>query len=598
MPTGCPSLPLIACPVVWTCVLLDRRLLRLLRLAPAATVRTAIPGLVAVLATIGQAFGLAEALRRFTDQGPTDLRGPLLLALASTVIRGLAGWLQERSMARAGAEIRLELRSQLLERILQRGSIALASDRSTDVQTTVVDGVEALQGYLSRYAPQAIISFLGSAVLIGVLAVTDLVVASIIGLAALAIPVTRPLWYRMLGARGRTHWMAYRQLAGRFVESVRGMATLKSVGASKRYGERIADDASALHRAMMGQTVLSLGHASVVVFLMAAGTAAGISVAAIRTIGGQLDLSALLLVLFLANEALRPMVELQHRWHDGFSGLAAAPAVLDLLDAPDHRAITSGQHPPPTSPPRIDVEEVSYTHPGRDGPALSAVSLQLGPGETVALVGRSGAGKSTLAMLLQRAADPDSGEILIDGVDLRSFAVEDLRYLVSVVSQDVHLFRASVRDNIAFADPNASSDRVEAAARTADLHERILELPAGYATELGERGAGLSGGERQRLAIARAILADAPVLILDEATASLDAAHEDAVDLALAGLRRTRTTLVIAHRTSTMARADRLIVLDAGRVVATGSYEELATGEGPVAAMVHAERELIAGIRS
>ena len=579
-------------------MLLDRRLLRLLRLAPAATLRSAVPGLVAVFATIGQAFGLAEVLRQSLDPGPGDLRGPIVLALASTAIRGLAGWQQERTMARAGAEFRRALRSQLLDRVLQRGSVVWSSDRRGDVQTTIVDGVDALQGYLSRYAPQAVISVLGSAVLVAVLAAIDVVVAIAIGLAALAIPLTRPLWYRALGDRGRTHWTAYRQLAGRFVESVQGMATLKSVGASTRYGDRIAADASALHRAMMGQTVLSLGHASVVAFLMTAGAAAGVTAAAFRAVGGQLDLAGLLLVLFLANEAFRPMVELQQRWHDGFSGLAAAPAVLELLDTADPRVATGGDRSPPAAPPRIDVEAVTYTHPNRDRPALTEVSLHLEPGETVALVGRSGAGKSTLAMLLQRSADPDAGAVLIDGVDLREFAVEHLRHLVAVVSQDVHLFRASVRDNIAFADPGASPERIEAAARVADLHERILELPAGYDTPLGERGAGLSGGERQRLAIARAVLADAPILILDEATASLDASHEHAVDVALAGLRRTRTTLVIAHRLSTMARADRLVVLDAGRVVASGSYRSLAPGDGPVAAMVAAERELLDGVRS
>ncbi|MCC5948082.1 MAG: ABC transporter ATP-binding protein [Nitriliruptoraceae bacterium] len=579
-------------------MLLDRRLLRLLQLAPAATLRSAVPGLLAVFATIGQALALAEVLRQSLAPGSGELRGPILLAVASTVVRGLAGWQQERSMARAGAEIRRVLRARLLDRVLQRGSVAWTSDRGGDVQTTIVDGVDALQGYLARYAPQAIISVLGSAALVGVLAVIDPVVAVVIGLAALAIPLTRPLWYRALGDRGRSHWMAYRQLAGRFVESVQGMATLKSVGASTRYGDRIAADASALHRAMMGQTVLSLGHASVVAFLMTAGAAAGVAVAAIRAVGGQLDLAGLLLVLFLSNEAFRPMVELQQRWHDGFSGLAAAPAVLELLDAADPRVATGGDRSPPNAPPRIDVDEVTYTHPGRDRPALTQVSLHLEPGETVALVGRSGAGKSTLAMLLQRSVDPDAGAIRIDGVDLRGFAVEHLRHLVAVVSQDVHLFRASVRDNIAFADPDASSERIEAAARIADLHERILELPDGYDTPLGERGAGLSGGERQRLAIARAVLADAPVLILDEATASLDASHEHAVDVALAGLRRTRTTLVIAHRLSTMARADRLVVLDAGRVVASGNYRSLATGDGPVAAMVAAERELLEGVRS
>ena len=224
----------------------------------------------------------------------------------------------------------------------------------------------------------------------------------------------------------------------------------------------------------------------------------------------------------------------------------------------------------------LSFERVRFHYPTRpDVAALHDFSLDVRPGETVALVGPSGAGKSTVLALLLRFYDPQAGRIRFDGVDLRALALPELRGAIALVPQETAIFAGSAADNIRFGRQDAGDDEVVEAARAAEAHDFISALPQGYAAELGERGVRLSGGQRQRIAIARAILRDAPLLLLDEATSALDAQSEAAIQQALARLEQGRTTLVIAHRLATVQRADRMVVMDGGRIVAQGTHESL-----------------------
>lgn len=269
-------------------------------------------------------------------------------------------------------------------------------------------------------------------------------------------------------------------------------------------------------------------------------------------------------------------------WGELSSAGGAAERLSELLD--EVSAVRDPEHPKALpSPPRGDVafDSVSFAYPARvSAITLNALSLHVAPGETVAIVGPSGAGKSTIFSLLLRFYDPTAGLIRLDGVDLRHATLEDIRSRLAIVPQDVTIFAASIHDNIAFGVPNATRDAVRAAAIAAQADEFIAKLDNGYDTLAGERGITLSGGQRQRIAIARAILKDAPVLLLDEATSALDAESETLVQKALDGLMRNRTTLVIAHRLATVLKADRILVLENGRVVEEGTHQSLVAAGG------------------
>jgi len=262
-------------------------------------------------------------------------------------------------------------------------------------------------------------------------------------------------------------------------------------------------------------------------------------------------------------------------WGDFMRAAGAAERVFELIDREPTIPLTGGLTPAKVEG-RVEYQDVVFAYPARpDAPVLSGVSLTLAPGEAVALVGHSGAGKSTLSHLLARFYDPSSGCIRLDGRDLRELDPSWLRRQVGVVSQEPLLFSSSIADNIRYGRTDATDAQVEAAARAANAHEFISRFPDGYRTKVGERGVQLSGGQKQRVAIARAVLKDPRLLVLDEATSALDAESEHLVQEALDRLLEGRTTLVIAHRLSTVKSADRVVVLDGGRVVQQGTHATL-----------------------
>jgi ATP-binding cassette subfamily B protein len=329
-----------------------------------------------------------------------------------------------------------------------------------------------------------------------------------------------------------------------------------------------------------------------------AATAGYTAVALVLWYGGRLvargDLSAGGLTSFLVYTLVLAMSlgALADLWADFMKALGAAERIFEIQDRVPRIPVQGGAQPARVDG-RIAWEGVRFAYPGRrEVPVLSGIDLSVAAGEVVALVGPSGAGKSTLAQLLSRFYDPDAGAIRLDGRDLRELDPRWLRRQVGVVSQEPILFSGTIADNVRYGRPGASDAEVEAAIHTANAREFVARFPEGTAALVGERGVQLSGGQKQRVAIARAVLKDPRVLVLDEATSALDAESEHLVQEALERLMKGRTTLIIAHRLSTVAGADRVVVLDGGRIVQLGSHHALMAEDGPYRRLV--ERQFVA----
>ena len=357
-------------------------------------------------------------------------------------------------------------------------------------------------------------------------------------------------------------------------ESIVGVHVVKSFAQEEQRSERFAHAADSVFERTLAANRQRALYVPLLTFMPIVAQAAVLLVAGRMVVSGSLSLGDFFAFNLLLAMLVMPLRMLGMWIGQAQRAVAAGERIFELLDEPEEIADRPDARPLPPGPGAVRLENVDFGYdPARL--VLEDVDLELAPGRTVALIGRTGSGKTTLAALVPRFYDVTAGRVLVDGVDVRDLERRSLRREIGVISQDPFLFSASVRDNIAFGLPDAPQEAVEAAARAAQAHEFILELPNGYDTVVGERGITLSGGQRQRVAIARALLIDPRILILDDATASVDATTETKIRAGLHEVMRGRTTIIIAHRLSTIALADEVVVLDHGRVVARGTQAEL-----------------------
>jgi ATP-binding cassette, subfamily C, bacterial CydC len=399
-----------------------------------------------------------------------------------------------------------------------------------------------------------------------------------------------PFWLaKRAGEQGRALLAALGGLNAEVVEGVQGLRELAVFGAGGAFLARLMRDTRLVHAIQMRYGVRAGLEQAAIDVLLALAVLATVTTGLALVSEGRLAFTLYPMAVVLAGAALAPITEVTQTARKLGELRAGADRVATIFHQEAQVADEGVASPSGVTDSSVRFEHVSFGY-GR-GDVLSELSFTLAPGETVALVGESGAGKTTCANLLMRFWDPDRGAIRIGGMNVRELSLEALRRVVTLVPQDVYLFNGTIADNIRLGRPDAGDAEIERAARLAQAHDFIMALPQAYDTPCGERGTRLSGGQRQRIAIARAFLRDAPVLIMDEAVSNLDTASEEALRTAMSEVRRGRTVLIIAHRPSTIRSADRVLLLERGRIVEDGRHDELLTRGGAYTRLIRTREE-------
>jgi thiol reductant ABC exporter CydD subunit len=530
-------------------------------------------GLVATLLVIAQATLLADVITRVFIDGATlaEVAPSLWWLAAVSVARGLVAGGFEAAGRYGAARVMTGLRERLVRHLLLARPGGLQDEHAGELAAAAVQGVDSLEAYFARYVPQMVLSALAPLLILIWVLPRDWESAAILAVTVPLIPVFMVLIGTLAEQRTRRRWRMLASLSARFLDLVRGLETLRAFGRAADGARVIAEADERYRRETMGTLRLGFLSALVLELLATLSTALVAVTIGVQLAAGSLGLQAGLTVLILAPELYAPLRELGAQYHAGADGLAAAERILEVLDGPGSVELREPGHaaPDPALAP-LRLVDVRFGYPGRGEPVLDGVMMTLAPGRATALVGPSGAGKTTLAMLVARLADPASGLVECGGVDLGHVDPAAWRARVAWVPQRCTLFAGTLEDNVRLAAPGAPPHDVAAALRDAGADELVAALPDGARTRVGDGGRRLSAGQQRRIALARAFLVDAPLVVLDEPTAHLDPDAAAAIEDAIARLAQGRTMLLITHRAELAARCHEVVELRDGRVVARG----------------------------
>jgi len=539
---------------------LDPRLLRRTKSArPLLIVDCALGIGTAVAVLLGATMLSRIAARAFGGTPLRELWPEFALLLIAFAARGAFAWAMEVAGRRAAWSVLSELRLALAEKRLTQQPASTDGAGGAEITAVSVQGVEALEGYFARYLPQVVLAAVVPFMVIAGVAFLDLEAAVIMLLTLPLVPVFMWLIGTYTADRTRARWQALRTLSSHFLDVVRGLPTLRAFGRAREEAAIVGQVSDRYRRATMETLRVSFLSGSVLELAATLGVALVAVNAGVRLVDGSLGLEAGLAVIVLAPELYLPFRRLGAEYHASADGLAVADRLFGLLDAPAAAGAGGTRLAPSPAEATVAIERVSFSYPSRADLVLDEFSLELFPGEAVALVGESGAGKSTVAALLLGLIEPTAGAVIVGDADLRECRLDAWRRRVAWVPQHPTLFRGTVADNIRLGDPEAGEESVVQAARLAGADEFIRTLPDAYATLVGDGGRALSPGERRRIGLARAFVRDAPLVILDEPTADLDPDSVAVVAGAVRRLQTGRTMLVIAHRPELVASADRIV---------------------------------------
>jgi ABC-type multidrug transport system fused ATPase/permease subunit len=556
-------------------------------------------GLLAGIATIPTTILLYYVLGLTVDAAFAEnanlLRQWFWILVALVLVKAALAWTFRTGQFRASSEAKLNVRDQIYKKVVELGPGLLGKRRTGAIANTATEGVEYLDYYFSVYFVQIWVAIATPILLVAAIFWIDWVV----GLFMLAgVPAT-PLFVGS-SARGFRRISAQNEdvknrNSAQYLDSIQGMSTLKMFNRAMPRGEQIEADTEHQRQTTMKLLLvaqlqfipLELGFALLC-------TAMAMAVSVYRYTGGFMTPGEAVAIVLISLEFSRTLLLIGEFFFAGALGREVAATVGKFFDEKAPVEPSESRRHGKTDGQSISVEfrDVTFTYPGAEEPTLKNLSFRLEQDETVAMIGKSGSGKTTVTNLMLRTLDPDSGQILLDGVSEKELDVEWIRKQIALVPQDPYLFFGTVAENLRIAKQDATDEEMMAALKSAELHDFIASAPAGLNTMVGDQGLALSGGQAQRLAIARAILKDAPIVVLDEPTSQIDVETEALLNRALEHLCQNKTVLLIAHRLSTIERADRIVVLGDGTVVESGTREQLLAHGGVYAGMIRTKREI------
>ena len=539
---------------------------------------TVVLGLLGAIATIAQMSLLSTIVNAvfLLHKSLGQMLLPLTLLMGALIIRASLLWWREVTAQGAAIRLKASLREHVFAHLLQLGPAFNKGERTGELVAVINEGVERLDPYVSRYLPQLGLSILVPLLIIVVVLPIDWFSAVLLLFTGPIIPVLMALVGSNTQKRTQAQWATLSLMSAHFLDVMQGLTTLKLFGRSQGQQERIAYISDRYRDKTLHVLRYAFLSGAVLEFMTLTAIGVIATTLGVRLLNHSISFESAFLILLLTPEFYRPLQELGAQRHAAMEGQASAKRLFEILETPLlTRVRLATEESMPAGPISIEITDLSYTYPKKETPALDRVSLRLSANTCTALVGPSGAGKSTLVNLLMRFMDATNGTLSANGVPITALSPDRWREYVALVSQRPYLFYGTVRENIRLARPQASDNEFVQAATLSRVTSFIDELPRGFDTQVGEQGTQLSAGQAQRIAIARAILKNAPILILDEPTSSLDPENEALIRQSLTTLMRDRTVLVIAHRYNTIAQADRIVVLENGRIVEAGTRDAL-----------------------